>query len=211
MGWWKKILLYSFATAFVLYLRCRLSTLQELQNIKFWTRHDEASDKSGTISDFNKPIYRLGRLFSELRRNENSFEQFTQAVLLITVIFLRFTHTATHKFPKALFSGGSVHFIVISALWSFFSMVFGYLHCVVLTKGNILPPKGKIILTIFAILSLIARLSSVILFFAPGTNAIKLVLPLQLTYSGRVIIHTSTRLIQISTRLKNTHYSGKDH
>jgi len=162
-----------FSPAFVLYLRCRIATLQELQNIKFWARR-QTSDRPDSIADFNGPISRLDKLFAELRQNENSFELFTQAVLLIMVILLKFTNTATQKFPQALFTSGSGVLIVISALWSFVSMVVGYLHCTNLTKGNILPMKGKIILSVFAILSLIARLSSVILYFAPGLGLMDL-------------------------------------
>jgi len=60
---------------------------------------------------------------------------------------------------------------------SFTSIILGFLHCTSLSKGFV-SLKGKLILAVFAILSLLGRLSAIVLYFAPGANVIKLFVPL---------------------------------
>ena len=106
--------------------------------------------------------------------NENAFEHFTQVCILIIVIILKNTRTRTVTVLDELFAGGGFELIVLSALWSFFSLVVGFLAWISLHKGNFLPKRGQIILALFALFSLLARISSVVLFFAPAMGLFNL-------------------------------------
>jgi hypothetical protein len=75
---------------------------------------------------------------------------------------------------QELFAGGSIHLIVLSAIWSFSSLVIGFLQYTTLNKGNFLPLVGRATLASFAVLSLIARLSAVVLYFAPALGLMDL-------------------------------------
>ena len=173
-------ILSPFSPALVLYFRCRLTTLQELQRFEFWTKresrisleHDD--DSTSNIIDYTNQIRQLEIVSAKLRKNENAFEHFTQTVLLMIVILLKYTTTPTKSVLQELFAGGSMHLIVLSAIWSFSSLVVGFLQWVTLNKGNFLPIIGRVILASFAVLSLIARMSSVVLYFAPSLGLMNL-------------------------------------
>jgi len=107
-------------------------------------------------------------LLAELRINENTFEHFSQALLLLIITALKFSNTKTVGFLESLIVKDDTFILIISACWSIISITLGYLQSVAMMKGNFLPVLGKLILSVFVFFSCIARLFGIIAFFMPS-------------------------------------------
>ncbi len=187
MKYWKKIFLAvvtsPFAPPVTFYLRSRLTSKQQLQSINYWTNSKTEEMIPGKIVDYTTEVRRLGEFFATLRRNEHAFEHFTQVSMLIIFITLKNSNTANKYVLKELlgnsvledlFAGNSMELIVLSTLWSFFSLILDYLAWISFSKGTFLPTRGHLILSMFALLSLLSRISSVVLYFAPALGLFNL-------------------------------------
>ncbi len=116
------------------------------------------------------------RLTAKMRLNENSTEHFLQSFLLIIIIALKFTETATVFGLREMFASGNMALILMSSLWSIVSMVLGHLHWIVVKKDDFLPLKGKVCLAIFGLISQTSRIMSVLLYFAPPLGLMDLLM-----------------------------------
>ncbi len=67
-----------------------------------------------------------------------------------------------------LWTSGKIDLILFSAALSLFSLTHGHVKHIAVEKNNFLPMTGKLLHTAFAILSILARILSVLLFFAPS-------------------------------------------
>jgi len=112
-------------------------------------------------------VYRWNLFYSVLKTNEILFENTIQLLLLLLVIFIKFSDSRTVMGLEKLFSGSEIGYIALSAVWSLISTVIGQIKWKTTEKNNFLPAKGKIILMAYFLLSLATRVSSIICFFAP--------------------------------------------
>ncbi len=107
---------------------------------------------------------------AESRMNENIFEHFLQALLLLIITAHKLTNTkiVTVGCLEKLIGKDNTLRLFISAGWSIISITLGYLQYVAVMKGGFIPFLGKIILSFFIFLSCIARLFGIIVFFLPS-------------------------------------------
>jgi len=109
-------------------------------------------------------------LYVLFKRNDINFENLIQVVVLILLVALRFTKTATVGGLQDLFSSGSDNtvLIVLSAVWSCKSLVTGQLAYWVSRKNGFMMVKGKILLSAYSILGVFSRMVAFLLYFAPS-------------------------------------------
>ncbi len=107
-------------------------------------------------------------LLAESRINENTFEHFSQALLLLIITALKFSNTKTVGCLESMIVKDNSFLLLISAFWSIISITLGYLQSVSMMKGDFLPVLGKLILSVFVFCSCIARLFGIIAFFVPS-------------------------------------------
>ncbi len=105
------------------------------------------------------------KLLAESRINENTFEHFIQALLLLIMTALKFSNTKTVGCLESMIVKDDTLLLFISACWSIISITLGYLQSVAMMKGNFLPVLGKLILSLFVFLSCISRLFGIMAFF----------------------------------------------
>ena len=108
------------------------------------------------------------KLLAESRINENTFEHFIQALLLLIITALKFSNTKTVGCLESMIVKDDTFILFISACWSIISITLGYLQSVAIMKGDFSPVLGKLILSLFVFLSCIARLFGIIAFFVPS-------------------------------------------
>jgi hypothetical protein len=66
--------------------------------------------------------------------------------------------------------------ILLSAALSLFSLTHGHVKHIAAEKNNFLPMPGKLLQMTFAILSILARIQSILLFFAPSLGLANLLM-----------------------------------
>ncbi len=108
------------------------------------------------------------KLLAESRINENTFEHFSQALLLLIITALKFSNTKTVGCLESLIVKDNIFLLLISACWSIISIILGYLQSVAKLKNGFLPVQGKLILSLFVLISCIARICGIIAFFVPS-------------------------------------------
>jgi len=104
------------------------------------------------------------------QRNGINSGNLIHVLVLILLVALRFTKTATVGGLQDLFSSGSdsTVMIVLSAIWSCKSLVTGQLAYWVSDKNEFILVKGKIILAAYFILGVISRMVAFLVYFAPS-------------------------------------------
>jgi len=109
-------------------------------------------------------------LFVGLKKNEVNFEQFLQVLILLLIINVHFTTTATVGGLNELFasSSDSTFLIIISAIWSSKSLLMGHISILVDQKKGFVMMKGKLILALYYIISISSRLIAFLMYFAPS-------------------------------------------
>jgi hypothetical protein len=114
-------------------------------------------------------------LLSDLRSNENATEHFIQSLVLIMLIALKFTTTGTVSGFQELLAGNSNFFLlVLSAVWSIFSIISGFLQRKIVQKNHSISFLGILIQLAYATLAMICRISSILTFFAPAIGLFNL-------------------------------------
>jgi hypothetical protein len=66
-----------------------------------------------------------------------------------------------------LWTSGRIDLILLSAALSLFSLTRGHVKHITAEKNNFLPMTGKLLQMTFAILSILSRILSILLYFAP--------------------------------------------
>ncbi len=67
-----------------------------------------------------------------------------------------------------LWTSGKIDLILFSAALSLFSLTHGHVKHIAVEKNNFLPMPGKLLQMTFAILSILTRILSILLYFAPS-------------------------------------------
>jgi hypothetical protein len=75
-----------------------------------------------------------------------------------------------------LWTSGKTDLILFSAALSLFSLTHGHVKHITTEKNNFLPLSGKLLQMAFAILSILARILSILLFFAPSLGLANLLM-----------------------------------
>jgi hypothetical protein len=101
------------------------------------------------------------------RMNENNFEQFLQALILIIITALKFTSTKTVGGLESLIGEDNTLLLIISTGWSIKTLAMGYLQSVSMSKEDAVPILGKLLLFFFVLISCLSRLLGILVFFAP--------------------------------------------
>jgi hypothetical protein len=86
-----------------------------------------------------------------------------------------------------LWTSGKIDLILFSAALSLFSLTHGHVKHITSEKNNFLPIAGKLLHTAFAILSILARILAVLLFFAPSLGLANLLMHWKM---GLLTLHT---------------------
>ncbi len=114
-------------------------------------------------------------LLSDLRSNENATEHFIQSLVLIMLIALKFTKTGTVSGFQELLAGKSDSFLlVLSAVWSVFSIIIGFVQRKIVHKNHSLSILGILIQFSYSTLAMISRISACVIFFAPAIGLFNL-------------------------------------
>jgi hypothetical protein len=75
-----------------------------------------------------------------------------------------------------LWTSGKIDLILFSAALSLFSLTHGHVKHITTEKNNFLPMAGKLLQIAFAILSILARILSILLYFAPSLGLANLLM-----------------------------------
>jgi len=103
-----------------------------------------------------------------MKFTETMFENVIQATVLIIIVAFKYTNSNTVVGLDELHAGGDLKVITVSAVLSVISLAVGTLQWIAMKKHGFIPLKGILILSGFMILSIVARILSIILYFAPA-------------------------------------------
>jgi len=169
-------ILSPFAPGISIFMRTRYRMHQEILILKYM--HKSSPRDMYCFSQIHehleKEICCWSKTISLLKLNEVTFENLIQSTILIVVILLKFTKTATVLGLHELFAGGDLIYIAFSAIWSIISMMFAPTNNTVTSKNGFLPPTGKLTLILFNILSIISRTVAIIVYFSPALGLMNL-------------------------------------
>jgi hypothetical protein len=113
---------------------------------------------------------------AQSRMNENTFEHFFQALLILIITALKFTSTKTVGGLASLIADDNTLLLVFSAIWSVKSITMGYIQSVSMSKGDFLPFKGKLFLLLFVLISCLARMFGILVFFVPSLGLVNVLM-----------------------------------
>jgi hypothetical protein len=144
---------------------------QNNKNLK--TKNSEVSIK--TLLQNDHLMQQSSTILSDLRSNENSTEHFIQSLVLILLIALKFTKSGTASGFQELLAGNSDFLLlVLSAVWSVFSIISGFFQKKIVQKNHSIPFSGILIQFSYATLAMTCRISAIIIFFAPAIGLFNL-------------------------------------
>jgi hypothetical protein len=104
-----------------------------------------------------------------LRSNENSTEHIIQSLVLILLVTLKFTKSGTVSGYQELLTGNSDFFLLIlSAIWSVFSIISGFVQRKIVHKKHSIPFSGIVVQLSFSTMAMMCRISAILIFFAPA-------------------------------------------
>ncbi len=108
------------------------------------------------------------KMFVTYKQSENSTEHFLQLVILVCLILLPYSESATVDGLQTIFAGrNSAIFVLISTAISFMTLIRSMLQRAVSDKNGFLPALGKLLLIISFVIGTVTRFFAVILYFAP--------------------------------------------
>jgi hypothetical protein len=140
----------------------KLKIKNSLESIKMLSKNDDLMQHTSIM-------------LSDLRSNENATEHFIQSLVLIMLIALKFTKTGTVSGFQELLAGNSDFFLlVLSAIWSVFSIISGFIQKKIVQKNHFMPFSGILIYLSHASLAMICRISAIVIFFAPALGLFNL-------------------------------------
>ncbi len=124
---------------------------------------------------FKKNQVKWEKLFVAYKQNEISTEHFPQLVILVFLILLSRSESASVDGLQAIFAGRSnITFVLISTAISFTTLLRTMLQKSVSAKNNFLPVVGKMLLAVSFVIGTASRFFAVILYFAPSLGLISL-------------------------------------
>ena len=159
-----------FAPGISILLVARYSIQQEVMVLKYI--HNSTTMDISTLCKthefFEKEITKWSKIVAILKLNEVTFENIIQSTLLILVFLLKQTATATVVGLHELFVGGDFVYIVFSAIWSLFSMMFAHTKNNAMSKNGFIPFTGNLLLFLYNMLSIASRICAIIIYFSPA-------------------------------------------
>jgi hypothetical protein len=114
-----------------------------------------------------REIKALLLLRSNLKANENVFEQFPQLIILLLILILRISATPNVVQMDKIFLNNNVIFVFISTGCSFVSLIKGQLFFIKATKNTFVTTLGQLILLLYFAIGMLGRLMSIVLLFTP--------------------------------------------
>jgi MFS family permease len=133
------------------------------------------SDSIKTLLKNDHLMQQSSTILSDLRANENATEHFIQSLVLIMLIALKFTKSGTVSGFQELLAGNSnSFFLILSAVWSVFSIISGFVQRKIAQKNHSMPFTGILIQLSYATLAMICRISACVIFFAPAMGLFNL-------------------------------------
>lgn len=162
-----------------LYISTKYKSLRLSEKIK-------VKKHSGFLSTFQIMRERLKYLETQennwcdisaiMRNNENVFEHTLQVIVLLIFTALIFTHTQTVDGLQQLYADENKEWIILSALFSMRSITVGFQGWIENQKRSTLSTSGKLFLELYALLSILCRLSAILLFFAPSLGLLNILM-----------------------------------
>ncbi len=173
------LILFPFVPALAVYVSTKLKFLS--QGIKTFHQTNE-QQKSKNSSESIKKLLKNDQLMqqsptllSDLRSNENATEHFIQCFVLIMLIALKLTKSGSVSGFQELLAGNSNFILlVLSALWSVFSIISGFMQRKIIQKNHYMPFTGMGIQLSYASLAMICRFLACVNFFAPSIGLFNL-------------------------------------
>ena len=168
-----------------LYVSSRYKTSKDLINIREYFRSKEENEFNfenhfqivrERVKTLEKKENHWQDISSRMRWSENIFEHTLQAIVLVIFTALIFTKTQTVDGLQQLYADENTGWFILSTIMSLRSLTVGYQRWIDNQKNNTLSSVGKIILQTFAFLSLVLRLSAIVLFFAPSLGLLDLLM-----------------------------------
>jgi hypothetical protein len=192
------IMLFPLTPAIAIYFSVKLIFLK--QRTKLLYKNDQKNSEFKTVkasqqlAKYDTMYCQWTTFLASLRSNENVIEHYLQTLVLIVLIGLKFTKTNTVNGFQELLAGGDNSFLLItSAAWSTISIILGYLHKLVVQKEHYVPKVGKLLQFSFAVLSMICRVSAIVIFLAPTLGLLNLLTHFE---SGKLLFKNNSILMQ---------------
>jgi len=167
------LILSPIVPALAIYISSKLNFVT--QRIKTFHQNNQeinsknSSESIKTLFENNDLKQRSLTILSDLRSNENATEHFIQSLVLITLIALKFTKSGTVSGFQVLLAGNTDFFLlVLSAVWSVFSIISGFVQRKIVQKNNYMPFTGILIQLSYATLAMTCRIFAYVIFFAPA-------------------------------------------
>jgi len=168
-----------------LYVSSRYKTSKDLINLRAYfisQKENEYKFQSHLkrvrerVKNLEKKENHWHGISARMRWTENIFEHTLQVIILVIFTALIFTKTQTVDGLQQLYADENIGWFILSTLMSIRSLTVGYQGWIDNQKNNTLSLTGKIILQLFAFISLVSRLSAIILFFAPSLGLLNLLM-----------------------------------
>ena len=149
--------------------KIKLKTAELLHELKGTMMEGDSDNGTleAALTEARHEFRHLRMLRARLRSNENSTEHFVQVALAAIVVLVDVSDTRAVPTLREVFLGDSLAVIVFSGLLSLFSLVRGHLFYTDARKNGHLPLVGKLILFVYFVLSMAARIFAIVLFFTP--------------------------------------------
>jgi hypothetical protein len=99
---------------------------------------------------------------------EISLENSVQIVIMLAAVALSASSTSTVIGIQNLFTGDVIEFVILSALVSVFTSIFGQIKWFTAIKNGFLTITGNFLISILVLLAIVTRFGAILLFFGPS-------------------------------------------
>ncbi len=145
-----------------------LLSLEKLRLVRSCSRGGVRAEQMKGLEQLEAERVAWRKLVTELKRNENVFENSLQVGILLILSALSLSDTKTvHGQQTSIGVERNALFVAISMLASLKTLTFGTLAFLAMEKDGFLPSAGKAILGLYLFLSVSARSLAVVLYFTP--------------------------------------------
>ena len=162
--------------AISVYIGVRNDILKDLEVQQINPNKNVSSTTLSKITFYESTSRKWKKLLAKQKLNENIFENNIQVFLLLIIIFLRYTDTNTVIGLQELFASGNDVAIALSAMLSILSIIIGQLKWIEIQKDDFMPLKGKFLILMYTLISVVLRSSACIVYFAPSLGLASLLM-----------------------------------
>jgi hypothetical protein len=173
------VIVLPIAPAITIYNCSKIDLMRErtitLYRSRIQTKDRETSRKQ--LTEYDILFHQWSHLLALLRSNENATEHLLQTLVLIVLIALKYIKSNTvNGFQELIAGGDDLFLLLLSTAWSMVSIILGSLQKLQVQKNHYLPATGKIIYFLFAAVSMICRISAIVVYFAPALGLFNLLM-----------------------------------